>query len=45
MQYNNIEHVLVDNDGIYHYMYDVNPLHWVIATDGNEYILFEHIEA
>ncbi|MBX7204226.1 MAG: HIRAN domain-containing protein [Bacteroidia bacterium] len=38
---NGVEHVLVDNDGHYHYMYHNKPKKWVRADDGEEYILFE----
>lgn len=42
---NGVQHALVDNDGIYHYMYNNFPLQWIKADDGEEYILFEYRES
>jgi len=39
---NGEEHRLVDNDGIYHHLYNNFPVKWVKADDGKEYIQFEY---
>ena len=37
-----VEHSLVDNDGIYNYLYNNYPVKTVKADNGLDYILFEH---
>lgn len=37
-------HAHINTNDIYTYMYNVNPVKWVTADDGNKYILFEFIE-
>lgn len=37
-------HAHVYTDDIYTYMYNVNPVEWVTADDGEKYILFEFTE-
>lgn len=38
------KYVNVSTDDIYFYMYNVNPIKWVKADDGERYILFEFVE-
>lgn len=40
----NKEYTLVDDDGIYHFLHNNFPIKWVMADDGESYILFEHRE-
>lgn len=40
--YNKKEYALIDNDGFYTYMYNSFPLKWIVADDGEEYLLFEY---
>ena len=44
VMYNGKPHAHVPTDDIYTYMYNVNPVKWVTADDGNKYILIEFIE-
>ncbi len=44
VMYNGKPHAHVYTDDIYSYMYNVNPIEWVIADDGKKYILFEYIQ-
>lgn len=45
VQYKGITYTNITTNDIYVYMYNVHPLHPVIADDGKEYILFEFIDA
>lgn len=44
VMYNGKPHAHVPTDDIYTYMYNVNPVEWVTADNGEDYILFEFIE-
>jgi hypothetical protein len=45
VHYNGKPHVHLYTDDIYSYMYNVNPVKWVKADNGAEYILFEYIQS
>ncbi len=43
VMYNGKAYTHVPTDDIYTYMYNVNPIEWVTADNGQEYILFEFV--
>ena len=42
--YKSKPHGLVNTNDIYVYMYNMNPIEWVVADDGEKYILFDFNE-
>ncbi len=44
VRYSNKKYAHISTNDIYTYMYNVHPLHSIVADDGEEYVLFEFID-